>query len=154
MAPCSYQTAPRAAAPWPACSFFYFFLGPARGCALPLCANARRLLDKNIKVEIFVFMIQLVAEASRIHILQRPRPLEARDFVVIVARKLSAMSPRFAQSLATRVADALFAWYHRRSKPRISAQGRATWGSTPVKVERQIARSSWPPGPRRCEIAC
>ena len=47
MAPSSYQTAPRAAAPWPACSFFYFFLGPARGCALPLCANARRLLDKK-----------------------------------------------------------------------------------------------------------
>ena len=74
-------------------------------------------------------MIQLVAEASRIHISQRPRPLEARDFVVIVARKLSAMSPRFAQSVATRVADALFAWNHRRLrlrallKPRISAQG-------------------------------
>jgi hypothetical protein len=36
-------------------------------------------------------MIQLVAEASRIHIPQRPRPLEARDFVAIVARKLSTM---------------------------------------------------------------
>ena len=42
-------------------------------------------------------MIQLVAEASRIYIPQRPRPLEARDFVVIVARKLAAMSPRFAK---------------------------------------------------------
>ena len=74
-------------------------------------------------------MIQLVAEASPIHMPQRPRPLEARDFVVIVARKLSAISPRFAQSVATRVADALFAWHHRRLrlrallKPRISAQG-------------------------------
>ena len=109
-----------------------FFIGPARGCALPLCANARQAFarQKKNKVETFVFMIQLVAEASRIHIPQCPRPLEARDFVVIVAtRKLSAMSPRFAQSVATRVADALFAWHHIRLrlrallKPRISAQG-------------------------------
>ena len=109
MAPSSYQTAPRAAAPWPACSFFYFFLAP-RVAARSRCAPTPGVCStKKIKVDTFVFMIQLVAEASRIHILQRPRPLEAPDFVVIVARKLSAMSPRFAQSVATRVADALFA---------------------------------------------
>ena len=97
MAPCSYQTAPRAAAPWPACSFFYFFLAP-RVAARSRCAPTPGVCStKSIKVETFVF------------IFQRPRPLEARDFVVIVARKLSAMSPRFAQSVATRVADALFA---------------------------------------------
>ena len=80
---------------------FIFLLAP-RVAARSRCAPTPGVCStKSIKVETFVFMIQLVAEASRIHIPQRPRPLEARDFAVIVARKLSAMSPRFSQSLAT-----------------------------------------------------
>jgi hypothetical protein len=47
MAFSSYQTASRAAALWQAQTAIYFKTGPARGCALPLCANARRLLDKK-----------------------------------------------------------------------------------------------------------
>ena len=160
MASSSYQTAPRAAAPWPACSFFYFFLAP-RVAARSRCAPTPGVCStKNIKVEKFVFMIQLVAEASRIHIPQHPRPLEARDFVESAARESSqpchhALLELWRRESPTHCLHGTTDDGDCARCPNPAYQPKVpTWGSTPVKVERQSARSSWPPGPRRCEIAC